>query len=172
MVPEREDVEHDPSGEGSEVPDGLHPHRLFWNVSIRDPRHYSDHYMVMGCYRSAPLREHSKYLGGRKRIPLQAPTTPTREDRIFVALRRSVLKPQARDTRKNASILETTWRIVEKRVSARQYPAKEQSLIWRLGCAIAESLKGDRRRRSKEAGAELETLFGSDPPSTGKLDTG
>ena len=30
-------------------------HRLYWNVSVRDPRHNSDHYMVLGCLYSAPL---------------------------------------------------------------------------------------------------------------------
>ena len=45
-------------------------HRLFWNVSVRDPMHNSDQYMVLGCLRSAPIREHTKYLGGRKRLPL------------------------------------------------------------------------------------------------------
>ena len=34
--------------------------RLFWNVSIRDPRHNTNHYMVLGCLRSAPKREHTK----------------------------------------------------------------------------------------------------------------
>ena len=29
--------------------------RLFGNVSIQDPRHNSDHYMVLGCLQSAPL---------------------------------------------------------------------------------------------------------------------
>ena len=29
--------------------------RLFRNVSVRDPRHNSDHYMVLGCLPSAPL---------------------------------------------------------------------------------------------------------------------
>ena len=43
--------------------------RLFWNVSVRDPMHNSDHYIVLGCLRSAPLREHAKYLGGLKRPP-------------------------------------------------------------------------------------------------------
>ena len=33
-----------------------------------------------------------------------------------------------------------------------------------MGRAIAASLKGDRRRRAEEAGAEVETLLGSDPP--------
>ena len=44
--------------------------RLFWNVSVRDPRHNTDHYMVLGCLRSAPEREHKKYLTGRKRLLL------------------------------------------------------------------------------------------------------
>ena len=44
--------------------------RLLWNVSIQDPRNNSDHYMVLGCLCSAPLREHSEYLGRRKRLPL------------------------------------------------------------------------------------------------------
>ena len=48
---------------------------LFWNVSVCDPRHNSDHYLVLGCLQSAPLRENYKYLGRRKRPPLQPPTT-------------------------------------------------------------------------------------------------
>ena len=44
--------------------------RLFWNVSVRDLRHNSDHYMVLGCLYSAPMREHIKYLRGIKRPPL------------------------------------------------------------------------------------------------------
>ena len=43
---------------------------LFWNVSVWDPRHNSEHYMILRCLRSAPLREHAKYLKGRKRPPL------------------------------------------------------------------------------------------------------
>ena len=41
--------------------------RLFRNVSVRDPRHNSDHYMVLGCLPSASLSETKRYLGGRKR---------------------------------------------------------------------------------------------------------
>ena len=29
---------------------------LFWNVTIQDPRHNSDHYLVLGCLRGSPLR--------------------------------------------------------------------------------------------------------------------
>ena len=30
--------------------------RLFGNFSVQDPRHNSDHYMVLGCLHSAPMR--------------------------------------------------------------------------------------------------------------------
>ena len=82
--------------------------RLFVNVSVRNPRHNSDHYMVLGCLHSAPLREHARYLGGCKRLTLLPPTTPTREDRISADLRRDVPQPLAREARKNTWILAAT----------------------------------------------------------------
>ena len=33
---------------------------IFSNVSIRDPQHNTNHFMVMGCLRSAPEREHNQ----------------------------------------------------------------------------------------------------------------
>ena len=139
-------------------------HCLFGNVSVWDPRHNSDHYMVLGCLHSTSLREHTRYLGVRNHLPLFPPTAPMREDRIFTALRRDVLKPRARKARKNAWISATTWRLVNGRVSARRDIAKDQTLIWRLGRAIKASLQEDRKRRAEEAGADVETLLGSDPP--------
>ena len=35
---------------------------LFRNVSVRDPRHNTDHFMVVGCLRSALEREHARYI--------------------------------------------------------------------------------------------------------------
>ena len=93
---------------------------LFRNVSVQDPRHNTDHFMVVGCLRSAPEREHTRYIRGRQKMPLRPPTEPTREDRIFAALRRAVPKPHARDGHKNAWISEETWRIVDERVSTRR----------------------------------------------------
>ena len=93
---------------------------IFWNVSVRDPRHTTDQYMLLGCLRSATEREHTKYLKGCKRLPLQPLSDPTREDGIFAALRRAVPKPHARERRKNGWILEDTWRIVNESVSARR----------------------------------------------------
>ena len=57
--------------------------------------------MVLGYLRSAPEREHAKYLTGRKRLPLRPPANPTQEDRIFAALRRAVPKPHGRENRNN-----------------------------------------------------------------------
>ena len=138
--------------------------RLFGNVSVRDPRHKSDHYMVMGCLQSAPLKEHARYLRGSKRLPLRPPTALTREDGISAALRRAVPKPLTRGARKNAWILEAPWILVDKRISVHQDPAKDQVFIWRLSRAIAASLRDNRRRQAEEAGAEVEVLLGSDPP--------
>ena len=66
---------------------------IFRNVSVRDPRHNTDHFMVVGCLRRAPAREHACYIKGRKKMPLRPPMEPTREDGIFEALWRAVPKP-------------------------------------------------------------------------------
>ena len=137
---------------------------LFGNVSILDPRHNSDRYMVLGCLHSASLKEHEWYLVGRNRLPLRPPTEPTRGYRIFAALWRSVLKPRAREARKNTWISATTWRFVDKRVSTRRDIAKDQALVQRLGRSIRASLRTDRKRRAEEAGAEVEALLGTEPP--------
>ena len=107
---------------------------------------------------------HAKYLTGRKKLPLQPPTDPTREDGIFASLSRDVPKPHARERRMNGWISEETWRLVDKRVSARR-GTRVQARIWRLSREIAESLKGDRKRRVEIAGEEVETLLGADPPN-------
>ena len=96
--------------------------RIFGNFSVRDPRHNSDHYMVLGCLPSASLTEHKRYLRGRKKLPLKPPTEPTREDKVFAALRRSVPKARAREAKRNEWISTETWRLVDDRVSARRDP--------------------------------------------------
>ena len=56
------------------------------------------------------------------------------------------------------------WRLINERVYARRDPARDQSLIRSLGRTIAVILKGDRRRRTEEAGKEVEKILGLDPP--------
>ena len=41
---------------------------ILWNVSVWDPRHNIDHYMVLGCLHSTPEREHTKYLTGASNL--------------------------------------------------------------------------------------------------------
>ena len=64
---------------------------------------------------------------------------------------------------KKVWISETTWILVNERVSERRDPARDQSLIRRLGHAIATSLKVDYRRRVEESGEEVERLLWSYP---------
>ena len=58
---------------------------------------------------------------------------------------------KAREARENAWISETMWKLVDEKFSARRDPARDQTLIRRLGCAIATSLKGGRRWRVEDA---------------------
>ena len=80
--------------------------RLFRNMAVWDPRHNSDRYMVVGCLRISPIREHTEYLRRRTRLPLQPPITSTRENRLLSALRRAIPKPKAQEARNNTWILE------------------------------------------------------------------
>ena len=79
---------------------------LFRNVSVRDPRHNTDHYMVVGHLRSATAWYHARYIKGRRKMPLKPPTEPTRGDELFVSLWRAVPKPHERENNKNAWISE------------------------------------------------------------------
>ena len=140
------------------------PKRLFKNVAVRDPRHNTDHYMVLGCLTSAPLLATKRYLGGRKRWPVRPPTEPSRTDTLFAALRRAVPKPAPREARQNAWISAETWRLIDERVSTRQDPRYGQADMQRLGKEIRKSLAKDRSRRTEEAGAAVEALMKADPP--------
>ena len=167
MVSYQEEMEHGLGGEEGEVLDGLHPayyilwiyRLLFWNVSVLDPRHNSDHYFFFECLHSTPQREHSEYLRRSKWIPLRTVTTPTREDGLFASLQRAVLKPKAIEARKKLWTSETMWRIVNERVSVHSDPVRDQTLIWRLGRAINTSLKGYQRVSTEEAGKEVKRLI-------------
>ena len=128
-------------------------HRLSRNVSVRDPRHNSYHYMLLGCLPSASLTEHKIYLGGRKKFPLRPPTKPMREDDAFASLQRAVLKAKVREARRNEWISAETWRLVDERVSTRRDRAKGQAIKRRLGRTIKASFSADRKRRADEAGA-------------------
>ena len=138
--------------------------RLFRNVAVRDPWHNSDHYMVLGCIPSTPPTEHKRDLGGRKRWTVRPPREQTRTYELFTALRRAVLRAQTREARRNAWILELTWRLINERVSARRDPQYGRAFKIRQGKAVKKSLAADRRRRADEAGAEVEAMVKAEPP--------
>ena len=118
----------------------------------------------MGCLHSASLKDHSRYLGGQKRLPLRQPKDLTRENTIFAALQRAVPKPRAREAQRNDWISAATSRLIDERVSARRDLEKDQTLIWRLGRTIRASMATNRTRQAEEEGAEVEALVGADPP--------
>ena len=137
---------------------------LFRNVAVQDPRYNSDHYMVVGLLRRRTTREHIIYIAGRIRMPLTPSREPTREDTLLGDLRQAVPKPHKREEHRNAWISDDTWKLVDKRVSARR-GTRVQVRLRRLGRAIKASLKGDRRRRVEEAWKAVEALLGEDPPN-------
>ena len=93
---------------------------LFRNVAVRYPRHNSNHYMVVGHLRSETTWEHARYIKGRRKMPLQPPKEPTREDELFGDLRRAVPKPNEREKHRDTWISEDTWRLADERVSAKR----------------------------------------------------
>ena len=136
---------------GGEVPDGLNPGDgppSFQECRRRNPWHNSDHYMVLDFLPSAPLTEHKRYLGRKKRWPVKPPGEPTRTDQLFAALRRAVSKAQPREARRNAWISETTWGLVDKRVSVRRDPRYRQAFTQRIGKEVKKSLAEDKKRRA------------------------
>ena len=97
-------------------------------------------------------------------MPLKPPKEPTREDELFGYLRRAVPKSHDRGKHSNAWISEETWRIADKRVSAKR-GTRVRVRLRRLGRAFRASLKGDRKRRVEDVGKDVEALLGGDPPN-------
>ena len=64
---------------------------LFRNVAVRDPRHNSDHYMVMGLLRGGTAKAHDKYIAGRRKVPMQLQHGPPQIPEEFVLPRRPPL---------------------------------------------------------------------------------
>ena len=87
-------------------------------------------------------------------MPLQPPKEPTRKDELFGYLRRAVPKPHEREKHRNAWISEETWRLADERVSAKR-ETRVRARLRRLGRAFRASLKGDRKRRVKDAGKDV-----------------
>ena len=88
---------------------------IFQNMSVQDPRHNSNHIMVLGCLCGASLRQHSCYLGCKTRLLLRPPSRQMRigADKIFTELQHAITKLEKRVARHNSWISAETWRIVD-----------------------------------------------------------
>ena len=76
-------------------------HRIFRNVSARDPMHNSYHYIILGGTHSATLREQSQYFGRHMWIPLRPPFTLSIEYQLFAELCKAMPKLKAREASNN-----------------------------------------------------------------------
>ena len=83
---------------------------------------------------------------------MRPPREPTRTDELFAALWRAVPRVQPREAIQNAWISESTWRLIDERVSARRYPWYGTAYKCQQGKAAQKILAADRRRRADEAG--------------------
>ena len=147
---------------------------IFQNMDVQDPMHNSDHFMIVGSLHGASPREQSNYLGSRTRLPLRPPIRQTRmqADELFDNLWWAVPKLDKRLARHNSWISAETWRLVNKRVSTRREPGRDQRRLRRFWRAIRDSLKEDRRQRVNTEGEAVESLLTGDPPSHTKLGGG
>ena len=85
--------------------------RLFQDVDPGDPRHNSDHYMVMGCMRGDPVKELTDYLRKSHRFPLWTIRNdlPSASENIFLYLKTHIPKPPLRERVRRVWIYDETW---------------------------------------------------------------
>ena len=67
--------------------------RLLQNVAVRDARHNTYHYLVLGFLRGSVPAAHLQYLRKRNCFPIKLPTTPDGVDRLFYELRGGMTNP-------------------------------------------------------------------------------
>ena len=99
-------------------------------MNVRDPRHKSDHFMVVGCLCGDSPRNF--FLPRAQDAHTATSARPSDEDAadtIFAELRRAVLNPDKRAARHDLWISAETWILVDERVSARQETGREQRRI-------------------------------------------
>ena len=66
--------------------------RLLQNVAIRDARHNTFQYLVLGCLHGADPVSHSRYLGKKSHFPLKLLNILGGVDRLFAELWGSIPK--------------------------------------------------------------------------------
>ena len=67
--------------------------RLFQNVVVRDARHNTDHYLVLGCLRGAAPAARLRSLGNLTRFPIRPMAYLDKAYRMFSELWRAIPRP-------------------------------------------------------------------------------
>ena len=124
--------------------------RLLQNVAVRDVRHNTDHYLVLGCLCGAEPSAHLRYLGKRTRFPVRPLATPDKVDRMFDELRGSIPKIPRQERQHRGWISLKTWSLIDTRMEARC--RKDQRSSRALAHAIKAALQGGRHRRAANVG--------------------
>ena len=130
-------------------------------VSVKEPRHDSDHRMIVGVLSCDKLKENKRCIMSQQRYPLKAPTGDNRTelDIIFAELKERIPKVGPRELKRNAWISEGTWQLIDQRIALRRQRRGDQQMCRGLGRRIKASLKEDRRRRAAEAGEQIEACI-------------
>ena len=94
--------------------------RLFQDVAVRDPRHNSDHYMVLGCLSEDPEKELMEYLLKACHFPFQTIhcNLASMPDKLFSDLNTQIPKIPLRERVSLAYIYDVTWAAMDTRVTA------------------------------------------------------
>ena len=146
--------------------------RLFQTVSIRDPRHFStDHYMLVAKLLQRPQRSHKRYPQGRRTFPLTATPGPhTYVDSLFqAAISNSEGIPKQKQSKRPTWLSPETIRLMDQRCSFRRNPLHDQAEARRLTRLINQSIKCDRKKRTEEAGAAIQSTLNSDDPGSASM---
>ena len=94
--------------------------RLLHNVAVRDARHNTDHYLVVGCLYGAAPAAHLRYLGKRMCFLVNPTTNMNGVDCQFAELRGGIPNPPRRERLRQAWISLETWRLINTRIASRR----------------------------------------------------
>ena len=136
---------------------------LFRNISVWYPRKIWIITLSLGASIEPPWGSTQSTSSGARAPYLCMPTTPTREDRIFMAFRQAIPNTKAREARKNAWISADTWRIANTIVSMGRYSMRNQGIIRPLRSQMMSSLKVDRWRQLEASRGEIDSFLASYP---------
>ena len=123
---------------------------LFQNVLVRDARHNTYYYLVLGCLCRAKPAAHLRSLWKRTRLPIRTPATPDKSDRMFDEIRRAIPKPAQKERHHQAWISPDTWSLID--TSMEVFRRRDQWISQDLARAIKAALHWEWRRWAAESG--------------------